>query len=168
MFLQESNFDIGVKDDPLSLQEAIRSVDLARWQDVMLDELESMKHNHVWDLAQLPQGVKPIKYRWVYKTKQDSKGKVERYKARLVAKGFTEREGVDYNETFSPVSRKDSFRTIMALTPHFDFELHQVDVKTAFLNGDLEEEVYMTQPEGFINADALDTVCKLNRSIYSL
>ena len=81
-------------------------------------------------------------------TKYDSKGNVEKYKARLVAKGFTQREGIDYNETFSPVSCKDSFKIIMALVAHFDLEQHQMDVKMTFLNRDLEENVYMKQPKG--------------------
>ena len=85
----------------------------------------------------------------VFKTKKDSLGNIERYKARLVAKGFTQKEGIDYTETSSPVSKKYSLRVIMALVAHFDWELHQMDVKTTFLNGDREEEVYMKQPEGF-------------------
>lgn len=89
-YLQESDFNIGVKEDPLSFQEAIQSIDSEHWQDMMLDELEYTKHNHVLDLVQLPKGVKPIKCRWVYRTKRDSKGKVQRYKARLIAKGFTQ------------------------------------------------------------------------------
>ncbi|KAH9667906.1 hypothetical protein KPL70_021226 [Citrus sinensis] len=94
---------------------------------------------------------KAIGCKWVFKTKRDSLGNIERYKARLVAKGFTQQEGIDYHDTLSPVSKKDSFRIIMALVAHFDMELLQMDVKTAFLNGDLEEEVYMRQPEGFIS-----------------
>ena len=82
--------------------------------------------------------------------KTDSQGNIERYKARLMAKGFTQRKGIYYNETFSPVSCKDSFRIIMALVAHYDLELHQMDVKTTFLNGDLEENVYMAQPKGFV------------------
>ena len=97
-----------------------------------------------------------------------SKGKFEKFKARLVAKGFTQREGVDYEATFSPVSSKDSFRVIMALVAHFDMELHQMDVKTAFLNGDLNEEVYMMQPEGFVANDSGTLVCRLKKSIYGL
>jgi hypothetical protein len=116
----------------------------------------------------LPNGVKAIGCKWVFKTKRDSQGNIERYKARLVAKGFTQREGIDYTETFSPVSKKDSFRVIMALVAHFNFELHQMDVKTAFLNGSLEEEVYMKQPEGFCSSEGENLVCKLNRSIYGL
>jgi hypothetical protein len=103
----------------------------------MEDELESMIMNKVWDLEVIPRGAKIVGYKWVHKTKHDSKGNAERYKARLVAKGFTQREGIDYQETFSPVSMKDSFQFIMALVVHFDLELHQMDVKTTFLNGEL-------------------------------
>jgi hypothetical protein len=98
-----------------------------------------MSSNDVWDLVDIPDEVKPVGCKWVYKIKCDSKGNVERFKARLIAKGFTQKEGVDYNETFSPVSKKDSFRIVMALVAHYDLELHQMDVKTVFLNGDLDE-----------------------------
>jgi len=105
-----------------------------------------MQDNDVWDLVELPENVKPIGCKWIFKTKRDSKGNVERYKTRLVAKGFTQKEGIDYKETFSPVSSKDSFRTIMTVIAHYDSELHQMDVKTVFLNGDIEERIYMMQP----------------------
>ena len=106
--------------------------------------------------------------KWVFKTKKDSLGNIERYKTRLVAKGFTKKEGIDYKETFSPISKKDSFCIIMALVVYFDLELQQMDVKTAFLNGNLKEEVYMKQPEGFSSSDYEHLVCKLNKSIYIL
>ena len=86
-----------------------------------------MSSNGVWDLEEIPKGAKTVGCKWVYKIKHDSEGNVERFKARLVAKGFTQREGIDYNETFSPVSCKDSFRIIMALVAHYDLELHQMD-----------------------------------------
>ena len=92
---------------------------------------------------------------------------MERYKARLVAKGYTQKEGIDYKEPFSPVSSKDSFRTIMALVAHFDLELHRMDVKTAFINGDIDETIYMVQPENFVSGDTKKMVCKL-KSIYGL
>ena len=125
--------------------------------------MNSMASNRVWDLVELPDGIKAIGCKWVFKTKKDSLGNIERHKARLVAKGFTQREGIDYTETFSPISKKDSFRIIMALVAHFDFDLHQMDVKTAFLNGNLEEEVYMKQPEGFSSSEG-----ELKKSIYGL
>lgn len=116
----------------------------------MIDELKSMTENKVWDLVELPKVSKTIGCKWVFKTKRNSKGKVERFKARLVDKGFTQREGVYYNETYSPISKKDSFIIVMALVAHFNLELHQMDVKTMFLNGNLEKDVYMDQLEGFV------------------
>ena len=100
-----------------------------------------MSNNDVWKLVDLSKEYKPIGCKWVFKTKRDNKGKVEIYKARLVAKGYTQGEGIDFIETFSPASTKDSFRLIMASVAHFDLELHQMDVKTTFFNGDLNEGV---------------------------
>ena len=109
-----------------------------------------MQGNDIWNLVELPKGVKPIGCKWIFKTKRDSKGNVERYKAHLVAKGFTQKEGIDYKETFSPVSSKDSFRTIMTLVTHYDLKLHNMDVKTAFLNGNIDETIYTVQPENLV------------------
>ncbi|TQE12682.1 hypothetical protein C1H46_001702 [Malus baccata] len=134
----------------------------------MVEELESMANNNVWSLAKPSDNTKPVNCKWVFKTKRDAQGRIERYKARLVAKGFTQREGVDYNDTFSPISSKDSIQLIMALTAYFDLELHQMDVKTAFLNGELDEEIFMSQPPGFVERGKEDMVCKLNKSIYGL
>ena len=104
----------------------------------------------------------------IFKTKRDSKGNIVRYKTRLVAKGFTQKEGIDYKETFSPVLSNDSFRIIMALVSHYDLELHQMDVKTAFLNGNIDETIYMVQPKNFESNDSKQLVCRLKRSIYGL
>jgi len=134
----------------------------------MKDELKSMAHNDVWDLVELPEGCKRVGCKWVFKTKCDSQGNIERYKARLVAKRFTQKDDIDYKETFSPVSKKDSFRIIMALVAHYALELHQKDVKNAFLNGNLEEDVYMDQPVGFAEEGKEHMVCKLKRSIHGL
>ena len=101
----------------------------------MQDEIRPMSTNGVWDLKRIPNGVKTVGCKWVYKTKYDFKRNIEIFKVRLMTKSFTQREGIDYNETFSSVSFKDSFRIIMALVAHYDLELHQMDVKTAFLNG---------------------------------
>jgi len=160
--------DAGKFSDPTSYNEAISSDQSSDWNKAMIDELDSMKKNDVWDLVELPNGVKPVGCKWVFKTKLDPNGNVERFKARLVAKGFTQKEGIDYQETFSPVSRKDSLRIVMALVAHYDLELHQMDVKTAFLNGDLDEDVFMKQPEGFIPEGQEHLVCKLKKSIYGL
>ena len=168
VYIGEQDYDIGSVTDPITYEEAVSCPQSELWLDAMRDEIQSMRYNGVWELIELPEGHRPIGCKWVYKTKRDSKGKVEKFKSRLVAKGFTQREGVDYEATFSPVSSKDSFRVIMALVAHFDMELHQMDVKTAFLNGDLNEEVYMMQPEGFVANDSGKLVCRLKKSIYGL
>ena len=134
----------------------------------MKDEMKSMKGNGVWDLVELLEGVKMIGCKQIFKIKRDSKDNIVRYKARLVAKGFTQKEDIDYKETFSPVSSKDSFRIIMTLMAHYDLELHQMGVKTAFLNGNIDETIYMVQPENFKSNDSKQLVCKLKRSIYGL
>uniref|UniRef100_A0A6N2L3B4 Fe2OG dioxygenase domain-containing protein n=1 Tax=Salix viminalis TaxID=40686 RepID=A0A6N2L3B4_SALVM len=158
VFLQEHEIDIGVmEDDPISFHQAIGSSNSQKWIYAMNEEIKSMKDNNVWDLVPLPEG-----------TKRDSKGDVEKYKARLVAKGFTHKEGINYKETFSPVSSKDSFRIIMALVAHFNLELYQMDVKTAFLSGNIDETIYMLQPENFVSGDPKNIVCKLKKSIYGL
>ncbi|RVW22816.1 Retrovirus-related Pol polyprotein from transposon TNT 1-94 [Vitis vinifera] len=168
VYLQESDFDIGIRKDPVSFSQAMESDDSSKWMEAMNEELKSMAHNGVWDLIELPNNCKPVGCKWVFKTKRDAKGNIERFKARLVAKGFTQKEGIDYKDTFSPVSKKDSLRIIMALVAHFDLELHQMDVKTAFLNGNLDEDIYMEQPEGFAKKGNEHLVCKLKKSIYGL
>jgi hypothetical protein len=100
-----------MEDDPTSYEEAMRIPHSSKWLEAMEDEMKSMSSNHVWDIEEIPKGAKTIGYKWVYKTKYDSNGNVEKYKARVVEKGFTQIEGVDYIETFSPVSCTDSFRS---------------------------------------------------------
>jgi hypothetical protein len=124
-----------MKSDPTSFEEAMRSACSSKWLEAMEDEMRSMSTNKVWDLDEIPKGAKTVGCKWVYKMKCDSKGNIEIFKARLVAKGFTQREGIDYTEIFSPISCKDSLRIIIVLVVHYDLELHQIDVKTAFLNG---------------------------------
>jgi hypothetical protein len=157
-----------MEDDPTSFEEAMRSEYSSKWLDAMEDEIKSMSTNEVWDLEEIPKGAKTVGCKWVYKTKYDSQGNIDKLKARLVAKGYTEREGIDYNEIFSPVLCKDSFRIIMALVAHYDLELHQMDVKTSFLNGDLDETVYMAQPKGFVMKGKEKLRCRLKKSIYRL
>ena len=166
VYLTEEDTDIGDADDPITVAEAMKSVNCQKWRAAMEDELLSMSKNGVWTLVDKPNGFKPIGCKWVFKTKRDAEGKIERYKARLVAKGYNQKEGIDYTETFSPVSTKDALRIIMALVAYLDLELHQMDVKTAFLNGDLSEEIYMLQPDGFVEDEG--KVCKLQKSIYGL
>lgn len=112
--------------------------------------------------------MQPIGCKSIFKTKRDSKGNIERYKARLVAKGFIQKKGIDYKETFSSVSSKDSFRTIMVLVANFNLELHRMDVKTSFLNGGVGETIYMIQLKNFVCGNSKSLVYKLKRSIYGL
>ncbi|GJX63505.1 retrovirus-related pol polyprotein from transposon TNT 1-94 [Tanacetum coccineum] len=137
----------GKCNDPESFEDAITCDQSAHWREVIEDEQNSMSKNNVWELAELPKGANPVGCNWVFKTKLNPNGNINRYKACLVAKGYTRNEGVDYKETFSPVLRKDSLRIVIVLVAHFDLELHQMDVKTTFLNADLHEDVYKAKTQ---------------------
>jgi len=116
VYLQEHEDDISlIEDVSINFCQAMKSSNSQKWIDAMEDDIKSMRDNDVWDLVELPEGVKPIGYKWIFKTKRDFMGNIERYKARLVATGFTQREGINYKETFSPISSKDYFRRIMTL-----------------------------------------------------
>ena len=132
----------------------------------MKSELDSMYSNQVWDLVKASNDINPVGCKWVYKRKRGIDGKVETFKARLVAKGYTQKEGIDYEETFSPVAILKSIRILLSIAAHYDYEIWQMDVKTAFLNGNLEEKIYMMQPKGFIANNQDHVVCKLKRPIY--
>ena len=155
------------KDDPTTYDEAISDIDSSKWLEAMKSEMDSMYSNQVWDLVDPPEGIVPIGNKWIYKRKIGPDGKVETFKARLVAKGYRQREGVDYEETFSPVAMLKSIRILLAIAAHYDYEVWQMDVKTAFLNGYIEEHIFMDQPKGFESKDK-SKVCKLKRSIYGL
>ena len=134
----------------------------------MRTEIDSLHSNRVWELVELPEGRKPVGSKWVFKVKTNADGSIERCKARLVAQGYSQKEGLDYDETFSPVVRSESVRSVVALASKNGLKLHQMDITTAFLNGDLNEEVFMKQPEGFISDGQEHLVCRLDRSIYGL
>ena len=155
--------------DPKSWKEAaITSTDNEKWKIAMEKEMESLQANEVWDLVKLPKDRKAVGSKWVYKTKKSANKEIERHKARLVAQGYTQKPGQDYDETFSPVVRFESLRMVIALAIQNGLKLHQMDVTTAFLNGELKEEVYMKQPEGYVVKGKEDLVCKLRKSIYGL
>ncbi|KAK8569059.1 hypothetical protein V6N12_007591 [Hibiscus sabdariffa] len=156
------------QDEPKTYQEAVTSPDSEIWLEAMRSEMDSMSENQVWTLVEPPEGIKPIGCKWVFKKKTDMDGNVQTYKGRLVAKGFRQIHGVDYDETFSTVAMIKSIRILLAVAAFHDYEIWQMDVKTAFLNGKLEEDVYMTQPEGFVAPEDARKVCKLQRSIYGL
>ena len=155
-------------NEPANYEEAMMSPDSGKWQEAMKSEMESMSENQVWTLVDLPDSRKAVECKWIFKKKTDADGNVTVYKARLVAKGFRQIQGVDYDETFSPVAMLKSVRILLAIAAFFDYEIWQMDVKTAFLNGNVEEELYMIQPEGFVDPKDAGKVCKLQRSIYGL
>ncbi|KAK1603447.1 hypothetical protein QYE76_037309, partial [Lolium multiflorum] len=155
-------------EDPATYEEAMMSLDSNKWQEAMKSEMGSMYDNKVWTLVDLPDSRKAVENKWIFKRKTDADGNITVYKARLVAKGFRQIQGVDYDETFSPVAKLKSVRILLAIAAFFDYEIWQMDVKTAFLNGDIEEELYMVQPKGFVDPKNADKVCKLQRSIYGL
>ena len=134
----------------------------------MKSEIKSMYANQVWTLVNPPEGVKPIGASGFFKKKIDVDGNVQTYKARLVAKGFKQIHGIDYDETFSPVAMVKSIRIFLAITAYNDYEIWQMDVKITFLNGSLEKDMYMTQPEGFVIPNEARRICKLDKSIYGL
>jgi hypothetical protein len=134
----------------------------------MEEEMELMKTNQVWDLVDLPLGQRFIGNKLILKIKHKVDGLIERYKARLVAKSYTQEEGIDYEDTFSPLVRITSVRLILAVVAHMDFELYQMDVRTAFFNEELNEKIYMDQPLGFETKRQERKVCKHKRSIYGL
>ena len=157
------------EDIPLSYLEARHSSEVTHWIGAMQEEMDSLSKNQTWDLVELPIGKKAVGCKWVFAKKDgiSSEDKV-RYKARLVAKGFAQREGIDYNEVFSPVVKHSSIRILLALVAQWDLELAQLDVKTGFLHGNLEKKIYMTQPEGFQTVGKENWVCKLKKSLYGL
>ena len=154
-------------DEPTTYNEVLLDKDSEKWLQAMHSEMDSMYENEVWTLVDPPIGTKPIGCKWVFKKKTDMDGKVFTYKARLLAKGCSQKYGIDYDETFSPVAMLKSIRIILAIAAYYDYEIWQMDVKTAFLNGHLQEEVYMIQLEGFVSKDP-NKVCKLQKSIYGL
>jgi hypothetical protein len=160
--------EIQMEGDPTSFVEAMRSALSSKWLEDMEYEMRSMSTNKVWNLEEIPKWAKTVGCKWVYKMKYDSKGNTKRFKKWLVAKCFVHREGIYYNETFYPVSCRDFLRIIMALVAHYDLELHQMDVKTTFLNGDMLENVYMAQPKGFAMKGKEHMGCHMKKSIYGL
>ncbi|GJZ19365.1 retrovirus-related pol polyprotein from transposon TNT 1-94 [Tanacetum coccineum] len=155
-------------EEPSTLQEALNNPDALFWKEAMLEEIEALHKNKTWELVPLPGGRKPIGNKWVYKIKRNGDDKVERYRARLVVKGYAQKEGIDFNEIFSPVVRMTTIRVVLAMCATYDLHLEQLDVKTAFLHGNLEEEIYMLQPEGFKQKGKENLVCRLNKSLYGL
>jgi hypothetical protein len=152
----------------VNYEEAMMSPESGKWLEAMKSELRSMSENQVWTLVEPPSDRKAVECKWIFKKKMDADGNVTVCKARLVAKGFRQVQGVDYDETFSPVVMFKSIWILLAILAFHDYEIWQMDVKTAFLNGNIDEELYMMQPEGFVDPKDANKVCKLQRSIYGL
>jgi len=150
-----------VETEPLIYKEAIACKNATNWVDAMNDEIKSLGENETWTLLSKPVGAYVINNSCVYKIKHN-----DRFKARLVINGSRQKYGIDYTETFSPVVRYESIRTILAVAAAENYDLKQFDIKTTLLYGNLEEDIYRSQPIGF--EDSTDRVCKLNRSLYGL
>ncbi|GJT82606.1 retrovirus-related pol polyprotein from transposon TNT 1-94 [Tanacetum coccineum] len=154
------------QDSPLSSSEGepkTRSL-----QELYEEEIKSIEKNDMWELTTLQKGQKAIGVKWVYKAKKNAKGEVEKYKARLVAKGYKQKHGIDYEEVFAPVARLETIRMIIAIAAQYRWKIHQMDVKSAFLNGLLEEEVYVEQPEGYVAKCQEGKVIRLKKALYGL
>lgn len=152
--------------DPQTFKDATEAKDAKFWREAMREEMQSHASNDTWSLAPLPPNRKAIGAKWVFKIKIDGTNGAKRYKARLVAKGFGQKEGIDFTETFSPVVRLNTIRILIALAVQNGMKIHQMDAITAFLQGDIDEELYMQQPIGF--NDGSGKVCRLNKAIYGL
>eukprot|EP00253_Pinus_taeda_P029027 PITA_29027 len=151
-----------------NVREAGDSEDGKLSKEAMVDEMASLHKNESWDLVELSTGRKPIGNKWVFKKKTNAEGKVEKYKALLVAKGYSQVPRIDFGDIFSPVTKVTSIRLRLSLAASFDFGVEQMDGKKTFLHGDLEEEIYMKQLEGFVVKGKKELACKLNKSLYGL
>jgi transposase InsO family protein len=154
-------------DEPRSYKEAMERADASEWRGACVREIEQLHKTDTWALVERPPNTNIVGCKWVLKLKLMPDGSIK-YKARLVAQGFTQKPGVDFDETYSPVVRYASLRCLFALAAHYDWEVHHMDVKSAYLNGKLEETIYMRQPEGFVKAGQEHLVCKLQKGLYGL
>jgi hypothetical protein len=155
-------------NEPRNISEAWSNEYNTQWKKATDSEFSALIENGTWELVPPPEDKNIVGSRWVFKVKRKADGSVEKFKARLVAQGYSQTEGIDYNEVFSPVVRNTSIRSLLALANILDWEIHQMDVTTAFLQGDLTDEIYMKQPEGYRSKENPDYVCKLKKSLYGL
>uniref|UniRef100_A0A2N9JBE9 Integrase catalytic domain-containing protein n=1 Tax=Fagus sylvatica TaxID=28930 RepID=A0A2N9JBE9_FAGSY len=151
--------------EPTGFKEAVQD---KKWRNAMDEEIKAIKKNDTWELTTLPHGKKAIGVKWVYKMKKNAKGEVERYKARLVVKGYSQQQGIDYDEVFAPVARLETIRLLIALAAQNKWSIFEMDVKSAFLNGYLLEDVYVEQPIGYVVKGQEGKVLKLKKALYGL
>jgi hypothetical protein len=151
-----------LEKEPTCFEEAIQKKE---WADAMTEEYQSIIKNDVWEIVPRPKSKDVVSSKWLFKIKHAADGSIEKHKARFVARGFFQKKGIDYEETFAPIARYTSIKTIIALAAKMKWKLHQMDVKTTFLNGVIEEEVYIEQPQGFEVEDRKTHVWKLKKII---
>jgi hypothetical protein len=163
--IEQHNLFALMSCQPTSFKEAAKE---PHWVQAMNQEVDSIEKNKTWDLVDLPRHKKSIGVKWVYKTKLNERGQIEKHKARLVAKGFSQQPGTDYGETFARVARLDTVRTLLAIAAQHKWQVYQMDVKSSFLNGFLEEEVYVDQPPGFEVQEQPAKVYRLKKALYGL
>ncbi|GJV70187.1 retrotransposon protein, putative, ty1-copia subclass [Tanacetum coccineum] len=168
LYIDAEEHELGDLGEPANYKATLLDPESDKWLNAMNVEMKSMKDNEVWDLVELPLDGKTIGSKWLYKKKTNMDEAVHTYKARLVAKGYNQTPGIDYEETFSPLAYIRAIMIFIAIAAFYDYEIWQIDLKTAFLNGYLSEEVYMEQPKGFVNLKYPNRVCKLKRSIYGV
>jgi hypothetical protein len=154
-----------LEEEPTFFEETIQRKE---WVDSMIEEYQSIMKNGVWEIVPRPKSKDVVSYRWLFKIKHVADGSIEKYKARFVARGFSQKEGIDYEETFTPMAKYTSIRTIKSLAAKMKWKLHQMDVKTTFLNGVIEEEVYIEKPQGFEVEDRRSHVYRLKKDLYGL
>ena len=166
-----------VASDPLTLHADVQSplpktyrsaLADVNWRAAMTEEFDALQANRTWDLVPRPPGVNIVTGKWVFRHKFNADGTLDRYKARWVLRGFTQRPGIDYDETFSPVVKPATVRTVLSLALSRDWPVHHLDVKNAFLHDTLSETVYCSQLTGFTDSSRPDWVCRLNKSLYGL
>ena len=151
--------------EPRNIDEALHD---EHWLLAMLEELNQFKRNEEWDLVLQSASHKPIETKWVFRNKLDESGIIVRNKARLVAKGYNQEEGIDYDETYAPIARLEAITLVLAFACIMNFKLYQMDVKSVFLNGYIEEEIYVDQPLGFVDFDHPNHVYKLKKTLCGL
>ena len=152
-------------EDPIHFEYAVKE---QKWRKAMDNEINSIEKNNTWTLSELPKGVKKIGVKWVFKTMRDENGKIIKHKARLVAKGYPQKQGIDYSEVFAPVARLDTVRMVIATATQKGWKIFQLDVKSAFLHGQLSEQVFVDQPRGYEKKGNEHLVYQLHKALYGL
>ena len=157
-----------LKGEPQTFKEVVNSTESLMWKEVIQSEIDSMLQNHTWELVDLPPGCKPLSSKWVFKRKRKVEGLIDKYNARLMIKGYRQTEGLNYFDTYSLMTRINSIRMVLEIDALRNLETHQMDVKITFVNGELDEEIYIEQPEGFSAPGQEKKVCRLVKSLYGL